>query len=67
MSRELPVLDVTKCVGSGACVAVCPTNCLEMDGRHPWLPRPRDCISCEACVLVCPTQALRLEAPPQAD
>ena len=45
------------------CVAVCPTECLEMDGPLPWLPRPGDCISCELCVVVCPTGAVRL-APP---
>ena len=67
MSRELPVLDVTKCVGSGACVAVCPTNCLELRAGRPWLPRPGDCIACSACVLVCPTGALRLAELPAAD
>ncbi len=39
----LPVLDPARCVGSGTCVAVCPTQCLELAGRTPWLPRPADC------------------------
>jgi NAD-dependent dihydropyrimidine dehydrogenase PreA subunit len=59
---ELPRLDETHCVGSGACVAVCPTRCLELAGRQPWLARPADCVSCAACVLVCPTVALTLDA-----
>ena len=28
----LPVLDPARCTGCGDCVAVCPTNCLEMSG-----------------------------------
>jgi formate hydrogenlyase subunit 6/NADH:ubiquinone oxidoreductase subunit I len=60
---ELPLLDVARCTGCGDCVRACPTDCLEMDGPLPWLPRPDDCISCSLCVLVCPADALRL-APP---
>lgn len=56
----LPVLDPARCVGSGTCVAVCPTQCLELAGRTPWLPRPADCVSCGACVAVCPADAIRL-------
>jgi ferredoxin len=58
--NELPLLNPARCTGCGDCVAVCPTNCLEMNGAVPWLPRPAHCISCELCVLVCPTDALRL-------
>ena len=65
MTPELPVLDETRCTGSGECVAVCPTACLELVGAVPWLPRPGDCISCSLCVLVCPVQALRLAADPE--
>jgi NAD-dependent dihydropyrimidine dehydrogenase PreA subunit len=58
--QELPLLDETRCTGCGDCVAVCPTNCLEMSAGLPWLPRPEDCIRCNVCVLVCPVNALRL-------
>jgi len=61
--RELPTLDDTRCIGSGDCVAVCPTHCLAMAGPVPWLIRPADCVSCAACVAVCPTDAIRLERP----
>jgi formate hydrogenlyase subunit 6/NADH:ubiquinone oxidoreductase subunit I len=57
---ELPLLDPTRCTGCGDCVAVCPTDCLEMSGPLPWLPRPGDCVSCDLCVSVCPAGALRL-------
>ena len=66
MMLELPVLDETRCTGCAECVALCPTDCLDLDGRLPWLPRPLDCISCGLCVVVCPTQALRLAEPEPA-
>ena len=57
---ELPVVDDTLCTGCGHCVEACPTSCLAMESRLPWLPRPADCVSCELCVVVCPAGALRL-------
>jgi NAD-dependent dihydropyrimidine dehydrogenase PreA subunit len=60
---ELPLLDETRCTGCTNCVAVCPTDCLEMAGGLPWLPRPLDCIACAACAEVCPVEALRLAEP----
>lgn len=60
MLLELPLLDERRCIGCADCVAVCPTNCLEMDGPLPWLPRPLDCVSCALCVLLCPTDALQM-------
>jgi MinD superfamily P-loop ATPase len=55
---ELPSLDTSRCIGCADCVAVCPTQCLEMAGLTPWLPRPLDCVSCAVCLLVCPTAAI---------
>ena len=60
-SVELPVVDPRLCTGSGWCVDVCPTECLEMDRYLPRLARPLDCVSCSLCVLVCPADALRME------
>jgi Fe-S-cluster-containing hydrogenase component 2 len=57
---DLPLLDQTRCTGCGDCVKVCPTDCLEMNGPLPWLPRPLDCVSCALCCVVCPVDALRL-------
>jgi ferredoxin len=59
--RELPVVDESRCVGTGACVAVCPTDALAIVSGVPWLIRPANCISCGACVVVCPVDAIRLE------
>jgi NAD-dependent dihydropyrimidine dehydrogenase PreA subunit len=60
MTRELPLLDETRCTGCGDCVPVCPVDCLELLRRTPWLARPGDCVSCALCVLVCPESALSL-------
>jgi formate hydrogenlyase subunit 6/NADH:ubiquinone oxidoreductase subunit I len=63
---DLPLLNEMRCSGCGDCVAVCPTECLEMAGPLPWLPRPLDCVACALCVVVCPTAALTL-APVAAE
>ncbi|MBM4068637.1 MAG: 4Fe-4S dicluster domain-containing protein [Planctomycetes bacterium] len=60
--REIPVVDASRCTGCGDCPAVCPTTCLEMAGRLPWLPRPGHCVSCGLCVAICPAAALRMAA-----
>ena len=60
MNANLPVLDATRCTGCADCVAVCPTDCLAMNGPTPWMPRPLDCVVCALCVRVCPTDALRM-------
>ena len=57
---ELPLLDEARCSGCSDCVAVCPTDCLAMQGATPFLARPTDCVSCGLCVLVCPSVALSL-------
>ena len=65
-NRELPELDVARCTGCADCVVVCPTQCLEMSGALPWLPRPTDCIACYACEQLCPTEAIKVRPLPVA-
>jgi len=47
-----------RCTGCDACVAVCPTNVLDLVGNKSRVLRFQDCIQCEACMFACPTDAL---------
>ncbi len=47
-----------RCTGCDACVAVCPTNVLDLVNNKSRVLRFQDCIQCEACMVACPTEAL---------
>ncbi|MBT8496253.1 MAG: NAD(P)-binding domain-containing protein, partial [Deltaproteobacteria bacterium] len=47
-----------RCTGCDACVAVCPTNVLDLVDNKSRVLRFQDCIQCEACMWACPTEAL---------
>src|SRR6478672_10736900 len=47
-----------RCTGCDACVAVCPTNVLDLVANKSRVLRFEDCIQCEQCMFVCPTEAL---------
>jgi thioredoxin reductase/NAD-dependent dihydropyrimidine dehydrogenase PreA subunit len=47
-----------RCTGCDACVAVCPTNVLDLVANKSRVLRFHDCIQCEQCVFACPTEAL---------
>jgi thioredoxin reductase/NAD-dependent dihydropyrimidine dehydrogenase PreA subunit len=47
-----------RCTGCDACVAVCPTNVLDLLSNKSRVVRFQDCIQCEACMWACPTEAL---------
>ena len=47
-----------RCTGCDACVAVCPTNVLDLVSNKSRVLRFEDCIQCEACMFACPTEAL---------
>ena len=47
-----------RCTGCDACVAVCPTNVLDLVANKSRVLRFQDCIQCEACMWACPTEAL---------
>lgn len=51
-------LDVTRCTGCGACVAVCPTGALTLVADRASLDTAL-CRGCEVCVQACPVGALR--------
>ncbi|MEM7535315.1 MAG: ferredoxin family protein [Chloroflexota bacterium] len=51
-----------KCIRDGACVEVCPVECIipgEPEADWPWyFIDPETCIDCGACVPECPTEAI---------
>jgi thioredoxin reductase/ferredoxin len=47
-----------RCTGCDACVAVCPTNVLDLVENKSRVLQFQDCIQCEACMWACPTTAL---------
>src|SRR5262245_31891116 len=47
-----------RCTGCDACVAVCPTNVLDLVSNKSRVLNFQDCIQCEACMFACPTEAL---------
>ncbi|HEX8953532.1 MAG TPA: 4Fe-4S binding protein, partial [Polyangia bacterium] len=58
--RKLLVHSINddRCTGCDACVAVCPTNVLDLVANKSRVLRFQDCIQCEACMFACPTEAL---------
>ena len=53
---------VDLCIRDGACVEVCPVECIvkgEPEDRWPWFYiDPDTCIDCGACVPECPVEAI---------
>ncbi len=55
---EENVIKAGICVGCGACVVVCPFNCLEYREDHPELVL--ECKKCGICLRVCPSYSFSL-------
>jgi thioredoxin reductase/NAD-dependent dihydropyrimidine dehydrogenase PreA subunit len=56
-----PVIDVDRCIGSGACVRACPEkNVLEIVRGQARLLNPLACVGHSACLPACPVEAIRL-------
>ena len=51
-SLAADVVKADRCVGCGACVAVCPYDCLKLVQGHPRLVK--ECESCGICAQACP-------------
>jgi hydrogenase-4 component H len=57
--RGLPELDPSRCDSSATCVAVCPTDAIEL-GSTSWTVDAGRCVFCGACETACPRNAIRL-------
>lgn len=55
-----PVIDLTKCCGSGACVKACPEKALSLINGKAVLTDPTHCIGHGACLEACPVEAIKL-------
>ncbi len=56
-----PVVDVSRCIASGACVQACPEkNVLEVIAGRATLINPLACVGHAACVAACPVKALKV-------
>ena len=54
------VVDEDLCYGCGACIALCPTNALDLKDRLAIVEQDK-CTLCEHCIPSCPVFALRIE------
>ncbi|MGQ0677698.1 MAG: ferredoxin [Rhodospirillales bacterium] len=52
-------------VKDGACVKVCPVDCIYEGGRMFYI-QPEECINCGVCLSVCPVRAIYgdIDVPP---
>ncbi len=58
-SRGLPELDASRCDGTAACAAACPTDAIRV-APGTWSLDAGACIFCAACARACPTAAITL-------
>ncbi|MFY9329764.1 MAG: NAD(P)-binding domain-containing protein [Georgfuchsia sp.] len=55
-----PVVDLSVCMGSGACVTSCPEKALGVINGRGVLINPTHCIGHGACATACPVGAIKL-------
>ena len=55
-----PVVDMSACMGSGACVRACPEKAMGVIGGKGVLINPTHCIGHGACTTACPVGAIKL-------
>ena len=54
------IIDNTRCIGCGLCVADCPNACLCLDDGKAYVTET-GCIACGHCYAICPREAISME------
>jgi len=55
-----PLINLSRCCGSGSCVKACPEKALSLINGKAVLTDPTHCIGHGACVVACPVDAIQL-------
>jgi thioredoxin reductase (NADPH) len=55
-----PVIDASRCIGSGSCVQACPEEALGVVGGKAVLKNASACIGHGACLAACPVEGISL-------
>lgn len=53
MEKSKIIIDHATCDFCGTCVAVCPTDSVNLEESHVWV-EDESCIRCLNCVHICP-------------
>jgi len=52
------IVDKDECDFCGACVAVCPVDCIELFEKDIEIDLKK-CTECKLCIYVCPVESIR--------
>lgn len=56
--RLIPNIDLDRCNACGNCVALCPTQAVEIVDDKAAIVRPEACTYCDVCETFCPEGAI---------
>ena len=62
VTLEIALVNYDRCSYCGACVPVCPPNCITLHDATLQIVTEL-CTGCHRCVRVCPTAALSMSGP----
>lgn len=52
-----PKVDISKCIGCGACINACPMNAISLNNHVAEIDETM-CINCRKCIKICPVKAI---------